>query len=205
MSNLHEPTIYRFFKWVAIATGMIVAGATTYSYIIGGMEDQGGLHYRSGNLRLEDGLFQEALEEFEAAIKETPNNAEVYLGKALSLKGLGQMESALETINIALDLKPDFGAAYANRGIIHDFLGKYEEAIQDYRQAIEIDANLADGPGFLTRFLRNQAEQPPTIADRANYLEQELRKPSAERRLRNPEEDAKQRSYKYEGMLDDNK
>jgi hypothetical protein len=48
----------------------------------------------------------------------------------------------------------------------------------------------------LTRFLRNQAERPPTIADRAAYLRAELAKPEGERRLRVPEVDARQRPYK---------
>jgi len=36
-----------------------------------------------------------------------------------------------------------------------------------------------------------------------NYLEAELKKPSTERLLSNPEEDAKQRSYKLEGTISD--
>ncbi|MBF0287263.1 MAG: tetratricopeptide repeat protein [SAR324 cluster bacterium] len=200
-----DPQIYQFLKWLAMGTAVLTIGITTYSYITGGLEDQTSLHYRTGNLRLEDGHYQEALEEFEGAIKEVPSHSEAYLGKALSLKGIGQMKLALETINIALELRPDFGAAYANRGIIHDFLGKYQEALQDYRRAIEIDPGLAEGAGFLTRFLRNQPDTPPTIADRANYLEQELQKLPDKRLLRVPEEDEKQQGYKYEGVLDEKK
>ncbi|MCP4699686.1 MAG: hypothetical protein GY862_22975, partial [Gammaproteobacteria bacterium] len=46
------------------------------------------------------------------------------------------------------------------------------------------------------RFLRNQAEKPPTIADRARYLRKQQAKPAAERLLRQPDEDKKQRPYK---------
>ena len=52
-----------------------------------------------------------------------------------------------------------------------------------------------EGPHWLTRFLRNQPEAPPTIADRARYLRAELAKPEAERVLRMPEIDAQQRPY----------
>jgi hypothetical protein len=82
-------------------------------------------------------------------------------------------------------------------------LGQYEEAILDYRKAVRLDPELGEGPDWITRFLRNQSESPPTIIDRANYLESELKKPSSERLLRNPGEDAKQRSYKLEGTFSD--
>ena len=61
--------------------------------------------------------------------------------------------------------------------------------------ALELDPELAEGPSWLTRFLRNQADAPPTIADRARYLRAELAKPESERVLRVPEHDAQQRPY----------
>ena len=48
----------------------------------------------------------------------------------------------------------------------------------------------------MTRFLRNQAERPPTIADRARYVREQLAKPEAERVLKDPVQDATQRPYK---------
>ena len=68
--------------------------------------------------------------------------------------------------------------------------------MSDYSRALELDPEIASGPHWLTRFLRNQAEAPPTIADRAQYLRAELAKPAAERLLRQPEDDAAQRPYK---------
>lgn len=68
----------------------------------------------------------------------------------------------------------------------------------DYRRALELNPDLAKGPGWLWRFLRNVQEKPPTIKDRADYLEAELAKPPEERLLRVPEEDEKQRMYKVQ-------
>ena len=41
-------------------------------------------------------------------------------------------------------------------------------------------------------------EKPPTIADRADYLETELAKPADERLLQLPEKDGEQRMYKVD-------
>ena len=202
-SALADPNIQKFLKWTAILTAVLVVGFSTYHYISGGSEESGELHYRTGNLRLEDGDFQAALAEFNLMLKEDMANPTGLLGRSLALKELGHLDEALEDITTAVELKPDFAAAYANRGIILDHLGNYEAAIADYRKAVQLDPELGEGPDWITRFLRNQDESPPPIIDRANYLELELKKPSSERLLSNPEEDAKQRSYKLEGILSD--
>ena len=106
---------------------------------------------------------------------------------------------------MAVELRPDFSAAYANRGILNDRMGNYTEAISDYRKALSLDTELGEGPGWLTRFLRNQDKRPPTISDRALYLETELKKPPGERILQYPEQDQKQRSYKYDGPIGPNR
>jgi len=75
-------------------------------------------------------------------------------------------------------------------------MGRHEKALSDYEQALRIDPSIAEGPHWLTRFLRLQAEPPPTIADRARYLRAQFALPKEQRRLQNPEEDNKQRPYK---------
>ena len=113
--------------------------------------------------------------------------------------GLTRNDEALAAIDHAIALKPDFATAFANRGILHDRMGRAEQALGDYRKALELDDALADGPGWITRFFRKQAQAPPTIRDRAVYLERQLRKPASERLLRVPEVDREQRSYKFHG------
>ncbi|WP_428603779.1 tetratricopeptide repeat protein [Sedimenticola sp.] len=90
------------------------------------------------------------------------------------------------------------GVALANRGILKDRLGDYRGALADYRAGLELEPELAEGPGWLTRFLRNQSQRPPTVADRARYLAEQLAKPEAERVMRNPELDNRQRAYRLD-------
>ena len=193
-----DSVVFRLLVWGAVITALVVVAATVYSYAFS--EDvPGELNYRRGNLRLEDGKYAEALVEFNLVLEQSPTHSAGYLGRGLTLMGMGALADALESINRAIDLNPDFGAAYANRGILYDKMGQPEKALQNYRQAIKLDAELGEGPDWFTRFFRKQAERPPTIADRASYLESELKKPPSQRLLRLPEEDEKQRSYKVEG------
>ncbi|MCB1751548.1 MAG: tetratricopeptide repeat protein [Gammaproteobacteria bacterium] len=87
------------------------------------------------------------------------------------------------------------GVAYANRGILRDRMGDHYGALSDYGKASLLEPKVAEGPGFLIRFMRNQTERPPTIADRARYLKAELSKPEDERLLKMPALDARQRAY----------
>ena len=79
----------------------------------------------------------------------------------------------------------------------------FEIPILNYQKAVELDPEMGEGPDWITLFLRNISKSPPTIIDRENYLEAELKKPSTERLLSNHEEDAKQLSYKLEGTISD--
>ena len=90
------------------------------------------------------------------------------------------------------------GVAYANRGILKDRMGDYQGALADYRMAMKLEPKVTEGPGRLTRFMRNQADMPPTVRDRARYLEEQLAKSGSEQLMRVSEEDDRQRPYKLD-------
>ncbi len=90
------------------------------------------------------------------------------------------------------------GVAYANRGILKDRMADYSGALSDYRAAMQLEPAVQEGPGLVTRFLRNQAQKPPTVADRARYLEGQLAKPESERVLQQPPADSMQRPYRLD-------
>ena len=185
--NGEKDGVHRFLVWMAMLTFAVVVGVTTYAYIFHSEDELGVMEYRRGNLRLEDGKPEVALREFDTVLKRDPNHAPSYLGRALALMALQQNDEALVSFAQAVQIRPHFSAVFANRGILHDRMGRYAEAISDYRKALSIEPDLGDGPGWLTRFLRNQDKKPSTIAARAQFLEAELKKPLRERILRVPE------------------
>ena len=184
---------YRFLKWTAIALAIAWVGWSIYDST---PRESGDLAYLEANNLFEDGEYQRALDKYGEALEQAPNHIHAMRGRARSLMQLGQSPRALAVFNTAISLEPDFGATYANRGILHDRMGRYEKAAEDYERALQLDPELAEGPHWLTRFLRNQPEKPPGIAERAAYLRKELAKPDSERLLRVPDVDAEQRSFK---------
>jgi tetratricopeptide (TPR) repeat protein len=195
----------QILKWVAISLFVaFVAWAVAEKFFIS--REPGDLAYHAANNLFEDGHYARAAAEYRKALAEDPDHLYALRGLARSLHLAGQHDEALslydETIAAVPEVPEDEGeraalaASYANRGILLDTMGRHEAALEDYETALALDPEIAEGPNWLTRFLRNQAEAPPTIADRARYLRAEFQKPESERVLSNPDVDASQRPYK---------
>ncbi len=187
--------LYKLLKYTAI---IMVAGWVLWTLADTFFIERvpGNTAYVAGNTLFEDGEYDQALREYEGALRQGPEVPKYMRAKARTLMQLNRNQEALELFNRAIDLQPYFGGSYANRGILYDRMGDYELAIADYEKALSLDDKIAEGPHWLTRFLRNQPEKPPTIRQRADYLKGELAKPADQRVLRKPEIDAKQRTYK---------
>lgn len=185
-------------RWTALLVlGLATAAMAYFIYGRVMLEDEpGDYEVKKGHYRLEDGQYEAAIEEFGHALDRNPRHAGAHLGLALVHLQTVHLEDAVAELDRTLELDPGLAAAFANRGIAYDRLGRHEQALADYRAALELEPKLAEGPGWIWRFLRNIDEKPPTLADRAAYIEAELAKPPAERLLSVPEEDAKQRMYK---------
>lgn len=190
-----DDNLYKFLKYTAIALVVAWIGWTVVdTYFLERIP--GNTAYQEGEIFFEDGEYQRALQKYEEALQAKPDAPHYVRAKARALMQLERYEESLRWFDQAVELQPFFGGTYANRGILRDRMGEYERAVEDYEKAIELSDEVAEGPHWLIRFLRNQPEPPPTVADRLAYLKQELAKPEDERILRVPELDEKQRTYK---------
>jgi len=186
---------YRFLKWTAICMAVVWAGWMLYDSLVA-ERAPGDYEYLAANNMFEDGEYERALESYDAALQANPDHLHALRGKARTLVQLGRYDEALALFDVAIAREPEFAGTYANRGICYDRMGRYEKALADYTHALQLDTEIAEGPHWLVRLLRNEPEKPPTIADRAGYLRQQLALPESQRVLRVPEEDQKQRPYK---------
>lgn len=187
--------LYRFLKYTAIVLTLAWLGWAAYDSLFASVAP-GDRAFNAGERAFADGDYQTALRDYDSALREAPTHRHALRGRARALLQLGRYAEALQAFDTVIAQEPDFAASYANRGILHDRMGKAAAALADYERALALDPTLADGPNWMTRFLRLQADKPPTIADRARYLRLELAKPDSARLLHVPELDARQRPYK---------
>jgi tetratricopeptide (TPR) repeat protein len=186
---------YRLLMAVAILFTVAWLGWTIYDSFFAHVAP-GDRAYLAGENDFADGQYEKALAQYEEALREAPDHVYAWRGKARTLTQLGRLRQALAAFDEAIARAPDFAGSYANRGIAYDRMGAHEQALADYERALALDPGTAEGPGWLTRFLRLQPEKPPTIADRARYLREELARPESDRLLQVPELDEAQRPYK---------
>ncbi|KJV52236.1 TPR repeat-containing protein 08 [Orientia tsutsugamushi] len=58
------------------------------------------------------GQYQDAIKNYDIAIKYKPDSAEAYINKGVALNELGQYQEAIENFDIAIKYKPDLAEAY---------------------------------------------------------------------------------------------
>lgn len=184
----------RVLTWMTVG----VVGVSLVSIIIGALRTEpapGEVAFKAAERAFADHNYARALDNYRKALGENPESVEAMRGKARSLLQKQRPAEALEWFDRAIAEEPAFAGTYMNRGIAHDRLGDYTAALMDYEQALSMDDSVADGPGWTTRLL-HMNEAPPTVADRAAYLREQLQLPPEERLLSLPEEDTAQRSYR---------
>lgn len=185
----------RRLKMTAFVLAALLIGFAVYEKM-SAQQEPSDRHYHAANTLFEDERYDEAAEAYRLALNATPDHAHARRGLARSLHKLGRHQEALRLYDEAIGKAPANAGIYANRGILLDTMGRHEAALSDYETALGLDPDLAEGPGWLTRFLRNQAQAPATIADRAAYLQAELARPTTEQVLRRQEKDALERPYR---------
>ncbi len=195
----------RFIKYMAILTFVMFSIWAVVK--MAKNEVPGDMEVRQGDILLQDEKFADAIVRFDEALALQPDHRGALIGKAVSLMALERYPEAEAVLTylvayLQANLSDDdptgagaLSAAYANRGIIKDRQARYEEALLDYIEAIKIDYDLADGPGWIEHLLHYNKE-PSSVLKRAEYIYQQLKLPENERLMRVPELDAKQRRYK---------
>lgn len=96
-----------------------------------------------GEAYLELGNYQAALDDFNAWLEVSPNNADAYNDRGMALAGLGRYEEALADYNRALDIELTFAEAYDSRGLTYEALQNWENAIDNFSRAIDLEPSAA--------------------------------------------------------------
>jgi len=93
----------------------------------------------TGNRKVSDRNYPEAIKFYSEAIKLNPNNAVYYANRAAAYSQQGDHEKAVEDSWKAAEVDPNYSKAYSRAGHAYFSLGKYQEAVDAYEKGLSLD------------------------------------------------------------------
>ena len=97
-----------------------------------------------GLARLQMGLRDQALEDYETVIEKHPDNPAGHLGRWMVHFEEEQYSPALDECAVLLELNPNHALAYLLRSFVHEAMEEPVEALLDRERATELNPALAD-------------------------------------------------------------
>jgi tetratricopeptide (TPR) repeat protein len=94
-------------------------------------------------LRMQDGKFPEALEDYVRALGIEQTDPEIWLNSGFVREKLNDLEGAYSDYTKAIALREKFSKAWLNRGNVLQKQGRLDEAVEDYSVAITYDDQYA--------------------------------------------------------------
>lgn len=88
-----------------------------------------------GIANCESGNFDQALKDFNDALKQKPNDASLYDLRGMAYRCKGMDDKAVQDFNKAMELDPKFGRAYRNRAMVYFDKGDFDKSLADLKKA----------------------------------------------------------------------
>ena len=95
-------------------------------------------HGRRGYSSLVLDRLDDAVREFEEALRLNPQNVAALSGLGVAYRRLGCHDEALQQYASALKIKPDYARAHTNLAVTYWHQGRWDEAIHEYEAALRI-------------------------------------------------------------------
>jgi tetratricopeptide (TPR) repeat protein len=111
------------------------------------------VHKNHGDFLFDLGNYDDAINEYQMALKITPNYAEAHNGLGKALQQENKYDDAVKQFQAAISIEPNFAEALNNLGIALEHIGQYDDAISDYRKALKLRPEFAEAKKNLSRAL----------------------------------------------------
>jgi tetratricopeptide (TPR) repeat protein len=124
------------------------------------------------------GRIDEAIKEYQTALKLDHNYAEAHNFLGIAYASQGRLDEAIKEYQTAITIKPEYAEVHNNLGIAYANQGRLDEAIKEYQAALKISSNNVEthnnlGLAYETRGRINEAikEYQAAIKIKPDYVE----------------------------------
>lgn len=94
-----------------------------------------------GNLYKANGAYDQAIADYDEAIRLDPKSVKAYNNRGLAWMMKGAFDRAIADLNQAIRFDPKYEDAFVNRGGVYYRKGNYANAVADYAEAVELAPN----------------------------------------------------------------
>lgn len=109
-------------------------------------------HYKLGNMYLDFGLMDEAIDEFRKALTRRPGLADIQTKLGIALRERGLYDEAISELTAARDANPYYGAARVQLGLTYYMKGHTGLAFEEWEAALQHLPGLKEAESFLNIF-----------------------------------------------------
>ncbi len=115
-------------------------------YIAGKLANE---HFKIGNMYLEFNMNDEAIEEYQKAVKLHPKLADVHTKLGIALRNKGKTEEAIVHFVKAKVINQGYGPAWVQLGLSYYMEGLTGLAFEEWQKALENNPNLKEAENYL--------------------------------------------------------
>ena len=144
---------------------------TLFRHALAVTRDNWVAHDNLGTALQHAGKIEEAIAQYEQALRIKPHFAEAHYNLGSALGQTGRIPEAIEHLEQALRIRPDYAEAHCNLGLALAQAGRMPEAIGHFEQALRINPDYADAHNNLGLAMMRLGRMPEAI----EHLQQALR------------------------------
>lgn len=100
-------------------------------------------HFLRGNELAQEGRFEEAIAEYQAALETDPDSVSAMVNLGIAYYSMGQLDDAIKQYQQALEIAPNDADIHSNLGAAYVQQDNLEEGLQEYQTAVSLDPELA--------------------------------------------------------------